>query len=107
MPDLVWNELSVVDFRKTAAPPFAQNSAQARNYMDQMVGVMRAWSQAGLPRVLRIPLPITTADLAPGYRLQQWRNDPQADRDQQRLVRLYAHRTPALRDLLGEACERS
>jgi hypothetical protein len=74
--------------------------------MEQMVGVMRAWAQAGLPRVIRIPASIATSNLAPGYSLQQWRNDPQADRDQRQLFRLYAARTPELQDALDEVIAR-
>jgi hypothetical protein len=70
--------------------------------MERLIDVMRAWSQAGLPRVLRIPIAITIAELAPGYSLQRWRNDPQADRDQRLLFRLYVTRTPELADVLDE-----
>jgi hypothetical protein len=70
--------------------------------MEQLIAVMRTWAQAGLPRVIRIPFSITTSELAPGYSLQQWRNDPQTDRDQRQLFRLYTSRTPELEDVLDE-----
>src|SRR5690348_6875363 len=98
MPDLVWNELSITDFLDPAGPPWAQNAPQARAHMERLIDVIRTWAQAGQPRVIRIPSSIVA--LAPGYSLDQWRNDPQADRDQRQLFRLYSARRPELADVL-------
>jgi hypothetical protein len=100
MPDLVWNELSIIDFLDPAARLWAQNAPQARAYMERLIDVMRTWAQAGHPRVIRIPNSIGA--LAPGYSLDQWRNDSQADRDQRQLFRLYATRRPELADVLDD-----
>lgn len=102
MPDLVWNELSVVNLLSPGSPIGAGQAARVRSHMAQLVALMRVWAQAGLPRVIRIPLSIATSELAPGYSLQQWRNDPQIDRDQRQLFRLYSARTPELEDVLEE-----
>ncbi len=105
MPDLVWNELSTINFLDPTRPPYAENPAQARSLMDGLVEMMRKWAQAGQPRVIRIPDSIIT--LAPGYSLAQWRNDPLADRDQRQLFRLYSARRPELADVLDDIRDRA
>jgi hypothetical protein len=105
MPDLVWNELSITDFLDPAEPPWAQNIPQARAFMERLVDVMRTWARAGQPRVIRIPTSLV--NLAPGYSLDQWRNDSRADRDQRQLFRLYASRRPELADVLDAIRDRA
>jgi hypothetical protein len=100
MPDLVWNELSIINFLDPTARLSAQNVPEARAYMERLIDVMRTWAQAGQPRVIRIPDSIGI--LAPGYSLDQWRNDAQADRDQRLLFRLYSTRKPELADVLND-----
>src|ERR1051326_6100162 len=102
MPDLVWNELSITNLGIDISGVLADNPAKVRIYMERLVALMRIWSQAGLSRVIRIPLPVITADLAPGYSLQQWRNDPTVDHDQKQLFRRYSTKTPELEDVLAD-----
>src|SRR5437016_6699417 len=105
MPDLVWNELSITNFLDPADPPWAQNAPQACVLMERLIDVMRTWAQAGQSRVIRIPNSIV--NLAPGYSLDQWRNDSRADRDQRQLFRLYAARRPELADVLDKIRDRA
>jgi hypothetical protein len=73
--------------------------------MSQLVSVMRAWSSAGGSRTIRIPSTVALTNLAPGYTLHQWRNDPETERDQKTLFRLFSTRSPELEDVLDEVRE--
>jgi hypothetical protein len=105
MGDLVWNELSTTDCVDRGGAQLVLNSAQARIQMAGLVELMRIWAQAGQPRVIRIPNAIVT--LAPGYTLDQWRNDRLVSRDERQLFRLYASRRPELEDVLDDIRDRA
>lgn len=105
MPDLVWNELSIINLLDPISPLWAKNPADARCRMECLVELMRKWAMAGQPRVIRIPNSIIM--LAPGYSLDQWRNDSLASRDQRQLFRLYATRRPELTEVLQEIRDRA
>ena len=72
--------------------------------MDDLVGTMIAATRAGVARVLRTESDIHYAQLAPGYPIAKWLNDPddEVDRDARRYFLTLATKAPLLQDVVAE-----
>jgi hypothetical protein len=75
--------------------------------MTQLVEVLRTARSFGLGRTVRTNEAFQTIELAPGYGLQQWRNDPSGNRDEQRFFGTLLTRSPHLDGLIDSLIQRA
>jgi hypothetical protein len=75
--------------------------------MTQFVDVLRTARSVGLGRTIRTNESFLVTELAPGYGLQQWRNDPSGNRDEQRFFGTLATRSPHLDGLIDSLIQRA
>jgi hypothetical protein len=74
----------------------AENVHEARDRMTLFVLTLIAAIHAGAERALRSLLPIDAVELAPGYSVAQWRNDPHVEREQRSFLRSLSSKAPFL-----------
>lgn len=88
---MVLNELSL----KTPV----SDRYRARQLMSQLIGTLRQATASGVNRVLRTSDEIHCLELAPNYRISQWRNDPEVDREERRFFTTLATKAPFWTDV--------
>ncbi len=93
--DLVLNDLSV--------SVIAPDVASARMRMAVLMETIVSATRAGAAAILRAPASFSFTLLAAGYRVADWRSDPQVDRELQRLFRSITTKCPYLFDLPQES----
>ncbi|MGD1912450.1 MAG: hypothetical protein ACFB2X_16845 [Rivularia sp. (in: cyanobacteria)] len=92
--EMVLNELSL----KTPA----SDIYTARQLMSGLIGTLRQATASGVKRVLRTSDEIHSLELAPNYRISQWRNDPEVDREESRFFRTLVAKAPFWTDVFEE-----
>jgi hypothetical protein len=110
MIDLVINELSFTRIASAEGTCAGADPHEAKCWMTQFINVLRSARTLGLGRTLRTHEAFLTAELAPGYGLFQWRNDPTGNRDEHRFFGTIAARSPhldGLIDAVQQSAERS
>lgn len=93
--DLILNDLSIV--------PLAADAYEARHRMTAFVSTLRQAIVARVNARLRVPTAFHVMLLAPGYRLAEWRNDAQVDRDERLFLIRLATNAPYLENLIVAA----
>ncbi|KST66984.1 hypothetical protein [Mastigocoleus testarum] len=92
--EMVLNELSL----KTPVG----DRYEARQLMSQLIGTLRQATANGANRVLRTSDEIHSLELAPNYRISQWRNDPKVDREESRFFKTLVTKAPFWTDVFEE-----
>jgi hypothetical protein len=105
--DLVLNELSLSQFRRMGQPRAAANQQQARAWMGGLVQTLIATSRIGLSRSLRTFEDFSNQELAPGYYVYNWRNDPVVNADERRLFSSFITKSPLLDGLADSIMDRA
>lgn len=106
MNDLVVNELSFCRFRERDQPCAASDVWDACRWMSVFVQTLAESKRVGLSLSIRVLEGFLCQELAPGYSVVHWRNDRQVNRDEQRLFRQFATRTPLLDGVLERIVQR-
>lgn len=75
--------------------------------MDALVRTLAEASRSGFARSLRTLETFSYQELAPGYTMAQWRNDPAVERDVRQLFVRYVTKAPLLEGVLHEIRERA
>lgn len=88
---MVLNELSL----KTSA----SDIYTARQLMSGLISTLRQATVSGVKRVLRTSDEINSLELAPNYRIYQWRNDPEVDREESRFFKTLVTKAPFWTDV--------
>ncbi|WP_026734050.1 hypothetical protein [Fischerella sp. PCC 9605] len=89
--EMVLNELSL---RTPAA-----DISTAQRLMSELIKTLRQATTSGVKRVLRTQSDINTIELAPGYPLARWRNDPEVDREERSFFRTLTAKAPFWTDI--------
>lgn len=89
--EMVLNELSL----KTPVG----DRYKARQLMSELIGTLRQATASGVKRVLRTSDEIHSLELAPNYRISQWRNDPEVDREESRFFKTLVTKAPFWTDV--------
>jgi hypothetical protein len=92
--EMVLNELSL----RTPAPDIPT----ARQWMTELIQTLRKASSSGVKRVVRTQDDINIIELAPGYPLAKWRNDPSVIREERSFFRLLTTKAPFWTDVVAE-----
>lgn len=91
---MVLNELSL----QTPAPDIPT----ARERMSELIQTLRRATASGIKRILRTNSNINSLELAPGYPVARWRNDPESDREERRFFRTLSAKAPFWEDATEE-----
>lgn len=91
---MVLNELSL---RTPAA-----DIPKAQQLMSELIRTVREATASGVKRVLRTSEEINTIELAPGYPVARWRNDPTANREERSFFRTLTAKAPFWTDVAEE-----
>ena len=89
--ELVFNELCLESQ--------AGNFHAAREWMQGLIQTLVAACQAGMPRALRTSVPLDPHELAVGYPIARWRNDPDVDIEARRYYRTLVTKYPVFADV--------
>src|SRR5713226_7188938 len=89
--EMVLNELSL------RSP--ANDTLTARQWMVDLINTINVAAGHGVKKIVHVDRDIDYALLAPNYRLVQWRNDAQVDRDTQRFFRTLTTKLSLIPDL--------
>ena len=89
--EMVLNELSMF--------PLAKDVYTARLRMAKFIETLVVAVSLKVDRALRIEGDINVIELASGYRIASWRNDPEVDRDIRRYFRSLTTKAPYLQDV--------
>jgi len=92
--EMVLNELSL---RTPAA-----DILTAQQLMSELISTLRQATTSGVKRVLRTSDEINTIELAPGYPVARWRNDPKVNREEQSFFRTLTSKAPFWTDVAEE-----
>jgi len=95
--EMVLNELSL----QTPAPDIPT----ARERMSELIKTLRRATASGVKRILRTNSNINSLELAPGYPVARWRNDPESDREETRFFRTLTAKAPFWEDAAKEIKE--
>ncbi|MEH2115001.1 hypothetical protein [Nostoc sp.] len=71
----------------------------ARELMSKLISTLRQATVSGVKRVLRTHSDINTIELAPGYPLVCWRNDPVVSREERSFLRTLTTKEPVWSDV--------
>ncbi|MEH2038153.1 hypothetical protein [Nostoc sp.] len=74
----------------------------ARKLMSELISTLRQATVSGVKRVLRTHSDINTVELAPGYPLVRWRNDPVVSREERSFFRTLTAKAPFWSDVSEE-----
>lgn len=108
MPDLILNELSFQNWEDPQTGFACRDRHEARTLMQRLIDTMRASGRFGsISRPLRTQNGFLEYQLADGYTLSQWRNDPDVDRDARRFLGQRGAIAFFLEDTMQFAAERS
>ena len=88
--EMVLNELSM------QTP--AADIPTARQWMSELIGTLRQATVSGVKRVVRTSDEINTFELAPGYPVARWRNDPEVNREERSYFRTLIAKFPLWTD---------
>ena len=75
---------------------------RARQLMSELIRTLRQATANGVNRVLRTSDEIHSLELAPNYRISQWRNDPKVDREESRFFKTLVTKAPFWTDVFEE-----
>lgn len=92
--EMVLNELSL---RIPAA-----DISTAQRLMSELISTVRKATTSGVKRVLRTADEINSIEIAPGYPVARWRNDPTVDREEQRFFKTLISKAPFWTDAAEE-----
>ncbi len=92
--EMVLNELSL----QTPAPDIST----ARERMSELIKTLRRATASDVKRILRTNSNINSLELAPGYPVARWRNDPESDREEIRFFRTLTAKAPFWEDVAEE-----
>ena len=92
--EMVFNELSL----RTPAPDIPT----ARQWMTELIQTLRKATSSGVKRVVRTQDDMNIIQLAPGYPLAKWRNDPSVIREERSFFRLLTTKAPFWTDVAEE-----
>lgn len=70
--------------------------------MSGLISTLRQATVSGVKRVLRTSDEINSLELAPNYRIYQWRNDPEVDREESRFFKTLVTKAPFWTDVFEE-----
>lgn len=83
---MVFNELSAENLNN--------DKFQARDLMCELVMTLQASTKAGVNRIFRTRDDMNSIELAPGYSIAKWRNDPDVERELKSFLRSLNNRSP-------------
>ncbi len=89
--EIVLNELSL----RTPAPDIPT----ARQWMTELIQTLRKATSSGVKRVVRTQDAMNSIQLAPGYPLVKWRNDPTVNREERSFFRGLTTKAPFWTDV--------
>lgn len=89
--EMVLNDLSLL--------PLAENEWAARERMEKLVSTLQAATKQGTERILRTDRDIHGMELASGYSIALWRNDPEVDRETRQYFKRLVTKAPYLADV--------
>ena len=83
---MVFNELSAENLNN--------DKSQARDLMSELVMTLQASTKVGVSRIFRTSDDMNSIELAPGYSIAKWRNDPDVERELKSFLRSLNNRSP-------------
>jgi hypothetical protein len=86
--EMVLNDLSLL--------PLAENAWEARRRMEKLIGTLLTATKYGAERVLRTDSDIHGLELASGYSIALWRNDPEVERETRQYFKRLITKAPYL-----------
>ena len=89
--ELVFNELSII-------PP-AANKYKAREWMSNLVKVVKAASKAGVKRNIRTDEEFSTLNISQNYSIYNWFTDNDADLEERRYLKSLSGKSPLINTL--------